>query len=72
MLLRAPKRSFHALKSTRIILLMTLATILVSCGEAASTWDDKRGRFVSTNQLKQEQRERDRDQDRRLDRLEAK
>lgn len=41
------------------ILLLVLAVLLSGCGEPASTYDDRRGRYVSTDEYHRDQIERE-------------
>lgn len=43
----------------RCILLAIAAFLLAGCGEPASTYDDRRGRYVSTDEYHRDQIERE-------------
>ena len=51
----------------KMIGIIGLALLLCGCGEGASTYDSEQGRFRSTSEMRQEQRERMQEIERRLD-----
>lgn len=54
---------------TKTLCVLAIALLVTAC-EPASTWDSKRGRFVSTKEYKQEQQQEMDDLRRRMDRFE--
>lgn len=69
---RTPTSDWRSDVAGLVIALLFAAGVimLAGCYETASTYDPQQGRYRSTQDMKQEQRDHERDQDRRIDRLE--